>query len=137
MRSASHASRYVTSAGSPSPPGIAYDARAISGYVTARVAATKNNATAASSRPEGELDGELDAEEDGIGGRVAHQQTVWRGVERNAGRPETRGDSLASRFRRHLHDEVPQADGARRRRRRADARPRVQPDVMVVAAGGD
>ena len=47
------------------------------------------------------------------------------------------GDLLDRRGVRQPQLEMAQPDRAGRRRRRADARPGVQPEVMVVAAGGD
>src|SRR5207253_1469850 len=49
IRSASHASRYVFNAGSPSPPGSAYDIFRISGYVVTIAAPRKKIATSRSS----------------------------------------------------------------------------------------
>src|SRR6185295_17290459 len=70
-----------------------------------------------------------------IARRVAHDMTALDRFEGNAGRSHPLHDVRDRRLGRQLHREVAQADRAWRRGRRADARPRVEADVMVIAAG--
>src|SRR5437762_1527005 len=74
-------------------------------------------------------------EADRVTGGVAHQKPAVDRFDRDLGSPNAEPHVGDGRLGREQHVEVAEADGAGRRRRRADAGPRVQPDVVMVAAG--
>src|SRR5439155_5382600 len=76
-----------------------------------------------------------DDEADRVTGGVAHQKPAVDRFDRDLGSPNAEHHVGDGRLGREQHVEVVEADGAGRRRRRADAGPRVQPDVVMVAAG--
>src|SRR3954470_2028440 len=77
------------------------------------------------------------SKEDRVVGGVANQQPVLDRVQRHTGSAQTI-DELATRgFVGESECEVLEPDRPRRRRRRSDARPGVQADVVMVAAGRD
>src|SRR5262249_53470650 len=77
------------------------------------------------------------SEADGVPGGIAYEKTAVARFDWDVGAAHAQQHVGNGGVGREHHIEVAQADGAGRRRRRADAGPRVQADVMMVAAGRD